>query len=215
MLSRVLGLLLFRYAPYISGALSNLIFTQEDPFKLVILAKDIRRIGVATADFFFSEGDMSIVTSDDDGILRVYQYDPSGKTSRVSLFNACLTSTADPESKNGQHLLCRTEFHGQAESQTSVIIARRPQEDHVLPQAKLISGMLSRSHGLLYSKDVVLGSTDGSISSLTSIDESVFKRLQLLQGQLTRNIQHFAGLNPKAFRLVPWVSFSALADHLK
>lgn len=47
-----------------------------------------------------------------------------------------------------------------------------------------------------------LGSTDGSLSSLTPVDESVFKRLQLLQGQLTRNIQHFAGLNPKAFRFV-------------
>lgn len=30
----------------------------------------------------------------------------------------------------------------------------------------------------------------------------MFKRLQLLQGQLTRNVQHLAGLNPKAFRFV-------------
>jgi len=141
---------------------------QEDPFKLVVLAKDIRSVRVANADFFFSEDIMSIVTGDDDGVVRIYEYNPN-----------------DPESKNGQHLLCRTEFHGQSESQSSVIVARRSKEDLALPQAKLICG-----------------STDGSLSSLTPVDESVSKRLQLLQGQLTRNIQHFAGLNPKAFRIV-------------
>jgi cleavage and polyadenylation specificity factor subunit 1 len=32
------------------------------------------------------------------------------------------------------------------------------------------------------------------------VDEATFKRLHLLQGQLTRNVQHTAGLNPRAFR---------------
>jgi cleavage and polyadenylation specificity factor subunit 1 len=145
-----------------------LVAFQEDPFKLVILAKDIRRTSVANANFFFSEGAMSIVTGDDNGVIRIYEYNPE-----------------DPEFKNGQHLLCRTEFHGQSESHSSVVIARRSEEDHDLPQAKLLCG-----------------STDGSLSSLTPVDESVSKRLQLLQGQLTRNVQHFAGLNPKAFRIV-------------
>lgn len=44
------------------------------------------------------------------------------------------------------------------------------------------------------------GSPDGSLSSLTPVEEHAYKRLQLLQGQLTRNIQHTAALNPKAFR---------------
>jgi CPSF A subunit region len=38
---------------------------------------------------------------------------------------------------------------------------------------------------------------------LTPVSEAVGKRLQLLQGQLTRNVQHVAGLNPKALRFVP------------
>ena len=41
---------------------------------------------------------------------------------------------------------------------------------------------------------------DGSLSSLTYVDDAVSKRLHLLQGQLARNVQHVAGLNPKAFR---------------
>lgn len=53
------------------------------------------------------------------------------------------------------------------------------------------------------------GSPDGSLSSLTTVGEHAFKRLQLLQGQLTRNIQHTAALNPKAFRYAShWSSFS-------
>lgn len=49
-------------------------------------------------------------------------------------------------------------------------------------------------------RNAAAGSTDGSLSSLTYVDESASKRLHLLQGQLTRNVQHVAGLNPKAFR---------------
>ena len=46
------------------------------------------------------------------------------------------------------------------------------------------------------------GSVDGSLSSLTYVDETAFKRLYLLQGQLVRTVQHVAALNPKAFRCV-------------
>ncbi|KAJ6513930.1 CPSF A subunit region-domain-containing protein [Mycena vitilis] len=96
---------------------------KEDPYKLVILAKDITRVCVTSADFFFAEGEMSIITSDEEGVIRMYEYNPNG-------------------------------------------------------------------------------STDGSLKSLTPVDEATAKRLQLLQGQLTRNIQHVAGLNPKALRIV-------------
>ncbi|KAF8056614.1 CPSF A subunit region-domain-containing protein [Lyophyllum atratum] len=141
---------------------------QEDPYKLVLLGKDINRVCVTIADFFFADGQLSIVTGDEEGILRVYEYNPH-----------------DPESRDGRHLLLRTEFHSQSEYRTSTLIARRTNDDPTIPQAKLLTG-----------------STDGSLAYLTPVDEHAFKRLQLLQGQLTRNIQHVAGLNPKAFRIV-------------
>lgn len=48
---------------------------------------------------------------------------------------------------------------------------------------------------------MILGAADGSMYALTPIEsEATAKRLQLLQGQLTRNAQHVAGLNPRAFR---------------
>ncbi|KAI0062778.1 hypothetical protein BV25DRAFT_1855577 [Artomyces pyxidatus] len=142
---------------------------QEEPYKLSVLAKDPLQVCVASADFFFADQLLSIVTCDEEGVVRVYEYDPH-----------------DPESKNGQHLLRRTEFHGQVEYRTSLSIARRTKgEDWVAPQAKLICGH-----------------PDGSLSALVPVDEAAFKRLHLLQGQLTRNIQHTAGLNPRAFRIV-------------
>ncbi|KAF9008327.1 CPSF A subunit region-domain-containing protein [Cyathus striatus] len=140
---------------------------QEDPYKLVLVARDIQRVCVTNAEFFFSNNELAIVSGDEEGILRVYEYSPN-----------------DSDSNDSRNLLCRTEFHGQCEYRASTVIARRAKDDPI-PQAKLM-----------------MGSTDGSLSALVTVDEQPFKRLQLLQGQLTRNIQHAAGLNPKAFRIV-------------
>ncbi|KAI0259707.1 CPSF A subunit region-domain-containing protein [Gloeopeniophorella convolvens] len=142
---------------------------QEDPYKLTILAKDPQSVCITAADFFFADQQLSIVTCDEEGVVRVYGYDPHS-----------------PDSNNGQRLLCRTEFHGQIEYRSSVTIARRMKgEDMIAPQAKLICGH-----------------PDGSLTALVPVDEASFKRLHLLQGQLTRNVQHTAGLNPRAFRIV-------------
>ncbi|KAH7642361.1 cleavage and polyadenylation specificity factor subunit 1-like [Dermatophagoides farinae] len=43
---------------------------------------------------------------------------------------------------------------------------------------------------------------DGSIGYLLPIPEKTYRRLLMLQNLLTTNIQHIAGLNPKAFRMV-------------
>lgn len=51
---------------------------QEDPFKLAVVAKDLSGVCVVTADFIFGDEEMGIVTSDEEGVLRIYAYDPSG-----------------------------------------------------------------------------------------------------------------------------------------
>jgi len=43
---------------------------------------------------------------------------------------------------------------------------------------------------------------DGSLGYLLPISEKTYRRLLMLQNVLTTNIQHIAGLNPKAFRMV-------------
>ncbi|PPR02156.1 hypothetical protein CVT26_012117 [Gymnopilus dilepis] len=154
----------------VGDAVKSVMFVafQEDPYKLVLLAKDTKRICVTFSEFFFTDGELSIVTGDEEGILRVYEYNPQ-----------------DPDSNDGRYLLLRTEFHAQSEVRSTITIARRTKEDPDIPQSKLL-----------------MASPDGSLTSLTAVDEHAYKRLQLLQGQLTRNIQHVAGLNPRAFRIV-------------
>ena len=55
-------------------------FFQEDPYKLVVLAKDVYPVCVTQADLFFAEGRVSVVSSDEDGIIRVYEYDPHSES---------------------------------------------------------------------------------------------------------------------------------------
>ncbi|KAF8268563.1 CPSF A subunit region-domain-containing protein [Lactarius quietus] len=174
---RLVGVAFLDVGVYVTTlrALKNLLIIGDavksigDPYKLAVLAKDPHKACVTASDFFFVDQQLSIVTCDEEGAVRMYEYDPHS-----------------PESNNGQNLLCRTEFHSQSEYRSSVTIARRMKgEDMVAPQAKLICGH-----------------PDGSLTALVPVDEATFKRLHLLQGQLTRNVQHIAGLNPRAFRLV-------------
>jgi cleavage and polyadenylation specificity factor subunit 1 len=51
---------------------------QEDPYKLVLLAKDTKQVCVTKADFFFTNGELSFVTGDEEGVMRVYEYNPQG-----------------------------------------------------------------------------------------------------------------------------------------
>jgi cleavage and polyadenylation specificity factor subunit 1 len=122
---------------------------QEDPYKLVVLAKDVSKRAVTKADLFFNSKDMSIISGDEDGVIRLYAYDPQGVCPAGSIVHSALMlSHVDPESKAGQELLCRSEFHGQVECRTTLTIARRGTDDVVLPESKLLMGTYSflRSH---------------------------------------------------------------------
>ncbi|KAJ8502824.1 hypothetical protein ONZ45_g11405 [Pleurotus djamor] len=105
-----------------------LVAFQEDPYKLVILGKDIQPLCAAMVDFFFVDEDMMIVTCDEEGVMRAYDFDPN-----------------DPESKDGKNLILRAEFHAQVEYRTSILTAKRSKEDPVIPQARLLCGPSSPS----------------------------------------------------------------------
>lgn len=61
------------YAPY-----RLLTSKKEDPYKLVVLAKDVYRVPVTRADLFFADNRVSIVSGDEEGVIRIYEYDPHG-----------------------------------------------------------------------------------------------------------------------------------------
>ncbi len=51
----------------------------------MLLSKDIQRVCTTAADFLFTDNDLRIVTGDEDGIMRIYEYNPQG-TSLASIF---------------------------------------------------------------------------------------------------------------------------------
>ncbi|KAJ7779545.1 CPSF A subunit region-domain-containing protein [Mycena olivaceomarginata] len=158
----------------VGDAVKSIMFVafQEDPYKLVILAKDLNRVCVTSAEFFFAEGEMSIVTSDEEGVIRMYEYNPN-----------------DPESKDGRFLLLRTEFHGQIEYRTSTLVARRAKEE-VIPQAKLICGMMNTCRRIESEGPPVSTSI-----SLPSIVRNDFVSKPLSKGILDGNLlSHFENL---------------------
>ncbi|KAI8067717.1 CPSF A subunit region-domain-containing protein [Gilbertella persicaria] len=92
------------------------------------------------------------------------------------------------QSFGGQKLMRRGDFHVGSQVQTMV---RLPQIE------KTDKGFeYTRRHFCL------CGTFSGSISVISPISEKTFKRLSTLYGQLVNNVQHVAGLNPRAYRLI-------------
>ena len=44
----------------------------------MVLGKDLNRVGVTNVEFFFREEELSIVTCDEAGVIRIYDYNPIG-----------------------------------------------------------------------------------------------------------------------------------------
>ncbi|KAL9551200.1 hypothetical protein MBANPS3_004376 [Mucor bainieri] len=92
------------------------------------------------------------------------------------------------QSFGGQKLMRRGDFHVGSQVQTMVRLPQIEKTDKGLEY--------SRRHFCL------CGTFSGSISVLSPISEKTFKRLSTLYGQLVNNVQHVAGLNPRAYRLI-------------
>ncbi|KAI1302103.1 Cleavage and polyadenylation specificity factor subunit 1 [Mortierella claussenii] len=90
------------------------------------------------------------------------------------------------QSFSGQKLICRGDFHvgSQIEATTSV------------PKIVLSGSDEGISHL------TISGTLDGGLCMITPIPEKTSKRLALLSSQIVNGVQHPAGLNPRAFRLL-------------
>ncbi|KAJ9105514.1 hypothetical protein QFC21_001885 [Naganishia friedmannii] len=142
---------------------------QETPFRLDVIAKDFYDVSVVAVDFLASENMITFSTVDDQGDLRLLEFNPD-------------QSASNEVAK----LVRRTEYHiGQPVTKSLMVARRKTVEDRIAPQTQIIYA------------DAL-----GGVSTLIPLKAARFKRLQLLQGQVTRSVQHMAGLNPKAYRHV-------------
>ncbi|GJJ73458.1 cleavage and polyadenylation specificity factor subunit 1 [Entomortierella parvispora] len=90
------------------------------------------------------------------------------------------------QSFSGQKLICRGDYHLGSQVQTMVS----------LPKIVLSGSDEGISHL------TVCGTLDGSLCMITPIPEKTSKRLALLSTQIVNGVQHPAGLNPRAYRLL-------------
>ncbi|KAI8973376.1 CPSF A subunit region-domain-containing protein [Mycotypha africana] len=163
---------------------------QIEPAKLTLLGKDYQSFEVCCVDYIIDDKSLYLVVGDDNENVDLYQYAP---------FNL--------QSFGGQKLMRRGDFHVGSQVQTMV---RLPQIEYIDDDedgdkdnnkgggdtCSSVTPQYSRRHFC------ICGSLSGSLSVITPITEKTFKRLSTMYGQLVNNVQHVAGLNPRAYRLI-------------
>lgn len=53
---------------------------QDEPYKFTIIGKELQPVSLTTADFLVHDGQMTFVSTDKDGVLRLVDFDPAGET---------------------------------------------------------------------------------------------------------------------------------------
>lgn len=118
------------------------VFSQESPFKLDVIAKDMYDASIVSVDFLASEGAITFGAVDDRGDLRLLQFDAQ-RESRFPWPNTLTKPywNAEVSSNEIAKLVRRTEYHMGPTPVKSVMVARRKTaEDRVAPQTTIVYG---------------------------------------------------------------------------
>lgn len=132
-----------------------------EPFRMIMLGKDLKSIDVNCSDFISKDDEIFILVGDHNNILHLLKYDPE-----------------DANSANGQRLVAKASFN--INSSVSNLLQ--------LPNLKDGSTQC-------------IGSTiEGSFFTVFPINELSYRRMYILQQQMTDKEFHFCGLNPRLNR---------------
>ncbi|KAI5780740.1 CPSF A subunit region-domain-containing protein [Peziza echinospora] len=151
----------------------------EEPFKMTPFGKDIQRLEVVAADFLPDGNQLMFVVADAESNLHILQYDPE-----------------HPKSLAGQRLIRRAEFFTGHEIRTVTMLPRTslpsPSPDPRTPNG---NNAASKSEYLCLTSTLT-----GVLAIVTTVPESVYRRLNIIQNQLISGEEHTAALNPKGYR---------------
>ncbi|EXJ92763.1 hypothetical protein A1O3_01315 [Capronia epimyces CBS 606.96] len=160
----------------------------EEPYKLQILGRDLDNPAVLAAEFLPDGKQLFIISSDDDGLMRVLQYDPE-----------------NPKAERGTKLLLRSTFRTGSAPTKMVLLPprvpspsqrRRHAEADMAPDSAGAIGMEERHR-------ILLSTQEGSLCMLTPVPEATYRRLSTLQNTLMTTLDfHACSLNPRAYRQV-------------
>lgn len=142
-----------------------------EPYRLLLLGKDLQRLNAISTDFIVDNGEIYFLVADDEFNLHLLTYQPD-----------------DPDSLSGQRLLKRTTFNTNTLT-TALKMVPKFEE--------FANGQLD---GEVSSFQNIGTNVDGSIFKMIPINETSYRRLYILQQQLSDKIGHYVGLNPRANR---------------
>lgn len=141
-----------------------------EPFRMIALSKDLHELDVCSADFIAYDQNIHILVADNDKVLHVLLYNPD-----------------DPSSANGQRLLHRSTLNTNFNTTCMRSLGKHEQINPWLDSTTL--------------PFQVIGSTiEGAMYTVFPVSESTYRRMYILQQQLTDKEFHPCGLNPKLNR---------------
>jgi cleavage and polyadenylation specificity factor subunit 1 len=68
--------------PHFKGACAD---GQDEPYKFTVIGKDLQDVSLSTADFLVHDGQMTFISNDKEGVLRLVDFDPAGMSSPSSM----------------------------------------------------------------------------------------------------------------------------------
>lgn len=176
----------------------------EEPYKMTLFGKDTQKLEVVTADFLPDGNMLYFVIADADSNVHILQYDPERMFCLLDegcfLVVPILTklSFIDPKSLAGQRLIRRADFFAGHEIKTLTMLPRsRP-----TPPATSDPDAMDTATDILEEFLVLAGTLTGSLAMITTLPETSYRRLNIVQGQIVNGEEHTAGLNPRGYRAV-------------
>lgn len=154
----------------------SLLRYQEETRTLSLVGKDTRPLQVYACDYAIDNNQMCFVVSDSEKNIILYSYQPEVR-----------------ESMGGTRLLRRADFH--FGSHINSFFRIRCKASPKMVDKRMRQQLLGR-HVTMFA------TLDGSLGYFLPIGEKSYRRLLMLQNVLNVSLQHTAGLNPKAFRMV-------------
>ncbi|ODV80617.1 pre-mRNA 3'-end processing factor CF II [Suhomyces tanzawaensis NRRL Y-17324] len=146
-----------------------------EPFRMIMLGKDLQSLDVNCADFIVKDEDIYVLIADNNNILHLVQYDPE-----------------DPSSLNGQRLINKASFAVNS-SVTCMRSLPKVEETYDYEQGK---------KGVRLTGDFqsIASTIDGSFINVFPLSEASYRRLYIIQQQLIDKEYHYCGLNPRLNR---------------
>lgn len=155
----------------------------EEPYKLQILGRDLENPAVVAAEFLPDGKQLYIISSDEDGVVRVLQYDPE-----------------NPKTERGSKLLLRSTFNTGAMPTKMTLL---PPQTRSVRRGDADGAMDVDSSPADSVQRILWGTQSGALCMLTPLAEETYRRLSTLQNTLLTTLDfHACSLNARAYRQV-------------